>query len=87
MKTRLLLLMLCAGFALPAGAQDATRGKALFDAQCSRCHRDGGAGLQTPLAELPAFLARNTVRAHRFQLSETDVQDIVACLATKKPAQ
>lgn len=87
MKTRLLLLMLCAGLALPVAAQDATRGKALFDAQCSRCHRDGGASLRTPLADLPAVLTGKSVRAHRFQLSEDEVQALTAYLAAARPPQ
>lgn len=84
MTARFLLVALCFGLALPASAQDATRGQALFEANCSRCHRDGGASLKTPLAELPAFLAKNLVRAHRFQLSEAELNDIVAGLAAKQ---
>jgi mono/diheme cytochrome c family protein len=88
MKTSSLLLgALCLGLAYSAAAQDATHGKALFEATCSRCHRDGAASFRTPLAELPAFLASKTVRAHRFQLTEAEVQDIAACLAAMKAPQ
>lgn len=87
MMTRFLLLMTCAGFALPAAAQDATRGQTLFEANCSRCHRNGAADMRTPLAELPAVLASKSVRAHRFQLSEAEVKDIAAYLASARPPQ
>lgn len=87
MMTRLLLLMLCTGLALPAAAQDVARGQALFEANCSRCHGDGGAGLRTPLAELPAFLVSRSVRKHRFELSEAEVKEIAAYLAAARPPQ
>ncbi|WP_324781191.1 cytochrome c [Thiobacillus sedimenti] len=87
MTMRFLLLMMCAGFALPAGAQDAMRGKTLFEANCSRCHRNGAADMRTPLAELPAVLASRSVRAHRFRLSEAEVNDIAAYLAAARPSQ
>jgi mono/diheme cytochrome c family protein len=87
MKIRLLLLMVGLNLALPAMAQDATRGNALFAAQCSRCHGDGAAGLTTPLAELPAFLAAKSVRKHRFELSTAEVEDLSAYLATVRPVQ
>ena len=83
----LLLAALGLGLAGPAAAQDATHGKALFEANCSRCHHDGAASFQTPLAELPAFLASRSVRAHRFKLTEAEVQDIAACLAAMKAPQ
>ena len=87
MKLRFLLLMLGTGLTLPALAQDAARGSALFQTQCSRCHRDGAAAMQTPLTELPTFLVGKSVRVHRFRLSETEVQDVIAYLASERPAQ
>ncbi|MEW5967762.1 MAG: hypothetical protein AB1720_12340 [Pseudomonadota bacterium] len=86
MKTSMLLLAgFCAGLAFPVAGQDVARGKALFETHCSRCHHDSGASLKTPLAALPAFLASRSVRAHRFQLSEAELQDIVASLAVRTP--
>jgi len=86
MKTSIVLLAgLCAGLAFPAAGQDVARGKALFETHCSRCHHDGGASFRTPQAEMPAFLASRSVRAHRFQLSEVELKDIVASLAVRTP--
>ena len=88
MKTSALLLAaLCLGLALPVGAQDATQGKALLEANCYRCHRSGASSFKTPLEEMPAFLARNTVRSHSFRLTEAEVQDIVASLAAMQAKQ
>ncbi|MDP3583830.1 MAG: cytochrome c [Thiobacillus sp.] len=87
MNTRILLLALCIGLALPAAAQDAVRGKALFESNCMRCHRDGATSLKTAPADLPALLADKSVRAHRFTLTEAEVQDIVACLAATRAPQ
>lgn len=75
------LAVVCFVVALPAAAQDAERGRALFESNCMRCHRDGAASLKTPLADAPALLATSKVRAHRFKLSEADLKDIVAWLA------
>lgn len=87
MKIRLLLLMLGLNLALPAMAQDATRGNALFEAQCSRCHGHAATGIETPLAELPAFLAAKSVRKHRFELSAAEVEDLRAYLAAVRQVQ
>ncbi|MHB1353834.1 MAG: c-type cytochrome [Thiobacillus sp.] len=84
MKLRFLLPMLCTGLILPALAQDAARGSVLFQTQCSRCHRDGAAAMRTPATELQTFLADKSVRAHRFRLSETEVQDVIAYLASER---
>ena len=86
MKTSIVLLVgLCAGLAFPVAGQDVARGKALFETHCSRCHHDGGASFRTPLAELPTFLASKSVRAHRFQLSEAELKDLVAGLEVRTP--
>lgn len=83
MRPFALLLALC--WALPAAAQDAARGRILYETFCMSCHyervheRPPGRSLVKSYAELRAQVARWAPRtAMRF--SPEDVDDVAAYL-------
>lgn len=71
------LLMTWAAAVCPA---DVSTGRTLFDNTCMRCHRSGPAGFDTPVEAMPDVLGSGTIRAHRFQLSDSQLQALVEYL-------
>lgn len=65
---------------LPACADPST-GRALFEQRCISCHRSGASALHTPAADLRAVLRSGDIRSHRFQLSDSELNDLEAYLA------
>lgn len=71
--------LLLALFALPSGAQDAQRGKELYDTLCLSCHyerihkRDPSRSLVKTLAQLRLEVAQRAASTgHRFALEDLD---------------
>jgi mono/diheme cytochrome c family protein len=73
------VLALLALLALPAGAQDAQRGAALYDTHCLSCHyerihkRDPSRSLVQTMAQLRLEVAQRAASTgHRFALEDLD---------------
>ena len=76
------VFLLAACFALPAEAQDAGRGKLLYETQCGGCHYErvhqrapGRTSVQT-LADLRDEVARRAAQTGRLSLFEPMASDI-----------
>ncbi|HEX9181820.1 MAG TPA: cytochrome c [Burkholderiales bacterium] len=71
--------VLLAAFAAPAGAQNAARGKALYETHCLACHyerihkRDAARSLVRSMAQLRAEVARRIeLTGQRFSIEDAD---------------
>jgi mono/diheme cytochrome c family protein len=66
--------------ALPAAAfaADASKGQAVFQSNCVRCHSGGPVALKTQPGDLAAVLKSGTIRKHRFMLGDADIEDLTA---------
>jgi len=58
------------------------RGGAFFDDHCVYCHLPSRRPFQTPPEQVPAFLRRSSVRAHRFDFTEAQLAELAAYLKT-----
>jgi mono/diheme cytochrome c family protein len=80
-----LFLFLALPFA--AFAADPAKGQVVFQNTCVRCHAAGPTSLQTPSEQVRALLKSGRIKPHRFQLDETDLEDLVAYLDESRPGQ
>jgi len=62
-----------------AMAEDVADGEGVFKSTCAGCHHAPDA-IQTPATELEARLVTGAIRQHRFQLSDTQVAQVVKYL-------
>lgn len=79
------LLLLALAWALPAGAQDAARGRILYETFCGSCHyerlheRPPERSVVKSLADLRAQVERWAPRT-RMRFTREDIEDVVAYL-------
>jgi len=84
-RASLLAALVCAGTALAALAQDAARGRELYDAHCGGCHyprvhqREPERRLVKSLAELRVEVARRAAQTTQ-PFAVEDLEDIAAHL-------
>jgi mono/diheme cytochrome c family protein len=74
-------LLMLSGAALAA---DAVQGQILYQSTCARCHRADQGQLQTPPARIPETLRGVRISAHRFMLSDTDMDNLVDYLESRQ---
>ena len=60
----------------------AERGATLFDDNCVYCHQPGRKPFRTAPGGVPEVLRRGNIRAHRFDLADTQIADLVDYLAS-----
>lgn len=58
------------------------RGSAIFDDHCVFCHLPSRRAFETPAEEIPAFLRQSGVRAHRFDFTDAQLENLMAYLRT-----
>jgi hydrogenase small subunit len=64
----------------PESAPD--RGNAIFDDHCVFCPLPSRRALQTPSEEVPELLRQSGIRAHRFDFTDAQLEDLMAYLRT-----
>jgi len=74
-------VLLCGSLAACADDAAVSTGRALFEQNCQRCH---GAipGFKTRADELAGFLRAGTVRPHHFTLSDAELEQLAAYIAS-----
>lgn len=58
------------------------RGGAMFNDHCIYCHTPSREPFRTPPEDLPAFLNRSDIRAHRFDFTDAQLEELAAYLKT-----
>ena len=75
------LAMLTVQVSAAPQAADAAAGKDIFEAHCRMCHARGAAALTRPVEAIPQMLRSSPVHRARFELSERELQDLLAYVA------
>lgn len=73
-------LILLLAFPFHAVAADAIQGKILYQSKCLRCHRADTMPLTLAPAKIPDVLRTKPIHAHRFVITDAELDDIVAYL-------
>ena len=59
-------------------------GQDIFQQACARCHQDGPGAFTTRPDKMRALLQSNNIRQHRFNLSNTEFEELISYLARNK---
>jgi len=79
--TLLATALLCCTIAARADDAIASPGRTLFEQNCQRCH-GATPTFKTRADELAGFLRAGTVRPHRFTLSDAELEQLAAYVAS-----
>ena len=65
-----------------AGPDGAITGKTIYDTTCAGCHRSNPAALKTAPSEVAQILKSGKIRAHHFNLTDSEIKALVDYLTT-----